>query len=111
MFKKLLAGIQRWFAPVYRIAWVSEKPERMDRRTVYLIGEDNAYWAAVFICPCGCKADVWLNLLGHEDRPTWTVEGMNGRKADITPSVWRQTGCRSHFLIKQGRLIWAGAGR
>ena len=87
---------------------MSEKPEHMSSRRVYVIGEDDAFWAAVFMCPCGCRAEVWLNLLQHEDRPTWTIESGDGAKAHITPSVSRQAGCKSHFLIKGGRLVWVG---
>ena len=111
MFKKFFGAIRGWFEPVYQVSRVLEKPDRMDDRTVYIIGEGDTFWAAVFVCPCGCQAEVWLNLLEHEDRPIWTVEGWNGAKAHITPSVWRQTGFRSHFLIKRGKLIWAGVGR
>ena len=111
MFRKVWSFIQGWFEPIYRVSRVPEKPDLMDGRTVYVIGEDDAYWAAVFVCPCGCSAEVWLNLLEHKDRPTWTVEGAQGGKAHITPSVWRQTGCQSHFFIKRGRLIWAGGVR
>jgi hypothetical protein len=107
MLRKLWSFIRAPFAPVYRISRVSEKPECMNNRTVYLIGEDGAFWAAVFVCPCGCRAEVWLNLLKHKDRPTWTIEAGKRAEAHITPSVWRQVGCKSHFFIKRGRLIWA----
>jgi hypothetical protein len=108
MFRKISSFVRGWFAPNYQISRVREKPERMDSRTVYVIGEDETFWAAVFLCPCGCRAEVWLNLLEHEDRPTWTVQEVKSKKAQITPSVWSQTGCKSHFFIKRGRLIWAG---
>jgi len=109
MFRKAWSFIRGWFKPVYRVACVTEKPERVERRTVYMIGEDDSFWAAVLVCPCGCQSEVWLNLLKHENRPTWTVERVQGTKAHITPSVWRQNGCRSHFLIKRGLLIWFGS--
>jgi len=108
MFRKILSFVRGCFAPIYRISRVEEKPERMNNRTVYVIGEDDTSWAAVFLCPCGCRAEVWLNLLEHENRPTWTVQEVKGEKVHITPSVWSKTGCKSHFFIKQGRLIWAG---
>jgi len=109
MFKRFLAFLSGWFEPTYRVCRVAEKPDRMAPRRVYVLGEEGDDWAAVFVCPCGCKADVWLNLLAHSDgRPTWTVEGREGAKVHINPSVWRQTGCRSHFFIRKGRVVWAG---
>ena len=107
MLKKLWKFIRGWFEPVYRVTHVQEKPELLNNHIVYVIGDDGVFWSAVFICPCGCKAEVWLNLLQHDERPIWTVDGTKGSNAHITPSVWRQTGCKSHFLIKRGRLIWA----
>jgi len=111
MIKKLWNIFHGWLQPVFRISRVTEKPERMEPHTVYVIGEDGAYWAAVFVCPCGCRADIWLNLIEHEKRPIWTVGGKSGGKANISPSVWRQTGCRSHFFIKKGKVVWAGGRR
>lgn len=108
MFKKFWKSLRGWFEPVYKISRVVQKPKQMDRYTVYLIVEDDSPWAAVLTCPCGCRADVWLNLLESPDRPTWTVDSIQNGKAHITPSVWRQTGCRSHFLIKRGKVIWVG---
>ena len=108
MFKKLSSVVRAWFGPSYQVSCVPEEPVRMNKRTVYVIGEDRSYWAAVFTCPCGCREKIWLNLLKHDNRPTWTVEDVKGAKVHITPSVWRQTGCKSHFLIKRGRLIWVG---
>lgn len=107
MLRKFWDYICSWFAHDYRVVAVAEKPSVLKKYKVYLIGENDSFWAAVFICPCGCEADVWLNILRADNRPTWVVKGMCGNKATITPSIWRQVGCKSHFFIKNGRLIWA----
>ena len=112
MFRRFLGVLRGWFEPIYRVSHVGEKPDRMDSHIVYVVGEEGCSWAAVFVCPCGCQADVWLNLLKHDDgRSTWFVEGKDGAKAHISPSVWRQTGCRSHFFIRNGRVTWTDRRR
>lgn len=108
MFKTFSRLLENWFRPSYRLSRVPEKPERLKRHRIYLLGEGNDSWAAVLVCPCGCQKEIWLNLLEHADgRPTWRVEEREGAKAHIYPSIWRQTGCHSHFSIRDGRIIWA----
>lgn len=81
-----------------------DAPERLFPNVLYLIGEHTA-WAAVFLCPCGCQKAIWLNLLrGH--RPRWTVLVSNKGVPTISPSVNRRIGCKSHFFLRSGRIVW-----
>jgi hypothetical protein len=78
----------------------------MDPRIVYVVGETEP-WAVVFVCPCGCQQLVWLNLMeGH--RPRWRIHISHRGVPTITPSVNRQVGCKSHFFLRSGRVIWCG---
>ena len=90
----------------YRLCFLPEEPEAIAAGTIYVVGEANHHWAAVFKCPCGCGADVWLNLLdGHT--PCWTFELDSTGRLSFSPSIVRRVGCRSHFFIWENRVYWA----
>ena len=60
---------------------------------------------AVLRCPSGCGDDVILNLDGRTGR-AWSFYKGPGKRVSIYPSVWRDTGCGSHFIIWNDRVIW-----
>jgi len=62
----------------------------------------------VFQCPCGCQELVTINL-DKRAGPHWRIT----RKRDwitLIPSVWRESGCRSHFILWRNR-VWMMRGR
>lgn len=77
----------------------------VDPRHVYLVGERQP-WCATFICPCGCKEVIALSLI-KDDRPRWRAREHPNGTVSLSPSIWRMKGCRSHFFINHGRVIWA----
>lgn len=82
----------------------ADEPETLFPNVLYLIG-DQTPWAAVFLCPCGCKAAVWLNLL-RDHRPRWAVSVSTRGVPTVSPSVDRHVGCKSHFVLRSGRIVW-----
>jgi len=90
---------------LFRFVRVEEFPEKLERAKVYLAGEGNNLWAAAMICPCGCGEVIELNLL-KQARPCWSVQEHSDRTVSIVPSVWRKKGCRSHFVVRHGRIDW-----
>jgi hypothetical protein len=84
---------------------VEEFPDKLDRAKVYLAGEGDNLWAAAMICPCGCGDVIKLNLL-KQARPCWGVQEHSDGTVTLAPSVWRQKGCGSHFLLRHGRIDW-----
>ena len=92
------------FGPSYRTKIVDELPDRMKTRTLYLIGASQP-WSAALICPCGCGELIQLSLLPH-DSPSWRCHFESKRKPSLEPSIWRTTGCRSHFFLRRGRIVW-----
>jgi Family of unknown function (DUF6527) len=84
---------------------VEELPEKLDKGKVYLAGEGEHLWAAAMVCPCGCGELIELNLL-KQARPCWSVQEHADGTITLAPSVWRQKGCRSHFLLRRGRIDW-----
>lgn len=65
-------------------------------------------WSVGFNCPCGCGDIIELLLLPDVD-PHWTLTVDNINRPTLQPSVWKRTGCKSHFWLRQGRVIWAEA--
>lgn len=55
-------------------------------------------------CPDGCGEILMINL----DPRTAKAWRMDTRGGGVTlyPSVWREGGCGSHFIVWRGRIIW-----
>jgi hypothetical protein len=87
---------------------VNDAPESPDPNEIYLLGVGQKPWAAVFRCPCGCRATISVNLL-PEARPSWAVKRHLDSTVTLWPSVDRMVGCRSHFWIRRGVVEWPGA--
>jgi Family of unknown function (DUF6527) len=110
----------RWVrrAPVpLRTVFVEELPDDLESKSVYLVGEGSYLWFAAMLCPCGCGETLHMSLLpgGH---PRWEVIRHDDGTVSVDPSVRRNKGCRSHFFLKKGIIVWCessnlptGAGR
>jgi|SRR5579859_977802 len=63
----------------------------------------------VIKCPDGCGEEIAVNL----DRRTGAAWSLYQKKGllSLYPSVWRQSGCRSHFIIWRNRVIGCGIVR
>jgi hypothetical protein len=88
-----------------RFARVDEFPDRLEKSKVYLAGEDDHLWGAAMICPCGCGETIELNLL-KQARPCWNATEHSDGSVTLSPSVWRQKGCKSHFFVRRGKIDW-----
>lgn len=86
------------------VEYVSDMPDHISPHTVYIVGENNFYWMAVLLCPCGCGDLIHLNLL-KDAHPRWKFKIFKGL-ISISPSVWRTSGCKSHFFIRSGEIVW-----
>lgn len=84
---------------------VNEFPAIFKPDIVYIEGQKKQYWSAAFICPCGCRDVIYLNLLSNSN-PAWTVRLHWHNCISIKPSVWRKVGCRSHFVLRKGKIRW-----
>ncbi|MFD2263415.1 DUF6527 family protein [Lacibacterium aquatile] len=79
-------------------------PAKMPARDLVLTQDDGEPWSLGMRCPCGCGDTLEL-LVIKEARPRWDLQMQNG-KPTLHPSVWRQTGCRAHFWLREGRVHW-----
>jgi hypothetical protein len=80
-------------------------PKSLRRNTVYVVMDDEEPWHASFICPCGCKSILHMNLLPDE-RPCWEVIDHSDGTITMKPSIFRKIGCKSHFWLRHGRVSW-----
>jgi hypothetical protein len=62
----------------------------------FLIERGRMRWI-IFKCPCGCGEQLPINL-DPRAGPAWRL--YRGKKGvTLFPSVWRDTGCESHFIV------------
>jgi hypothetical protein len=84
---------------------VEELPDELKARTVYVLGEGRHVWSVAMVCPCGCGDTIHLNTLAGT-RPRWRMRRHRDESITLHPSVWRNTGCRSHFFLRAGHIMW-----
>lgn len=98
------SGLVPRLGPQYRAKAVHELSDHLKTRTLYLIGGPTP-WSAALLCPCGCGDVIQLSLL-TDDSPSWRLQWESGKRPSLQPSVWRTTGCHSHFFFTHGRIVW-----
>lgn len=55
-------------------------------------------------CPDGCGEELTINL-DPRAGPAWRYY-LNDKDLSIYPSVWRDTGCKSHFIVWRSKIYW-----
>lgn len=106
--QRLWNEIRGWFSPRptrFGVLRVEEIPDKPSAGTAYLVGEGQHLWFVALLCPCGCKEFLQMSLL-QDSRPRWTVMIHEDGTPTLHPSIWRKTGCRSHFFLRRGRVEW-----
>lgn len=58
----------------------------------------------VMACPDGCGEILPINLDRRVGKAWRTYE--TGQDLTIFPSVWRDTGCRAHFIVWRDKILW-----
>jgi hypothetical protein len=77
----------------------------MPGRDLVLLIEGDALWSVAMQCPCGCGSPIELPLI-PEAEPRWDLRLDEGGLPTLHPSIWRQSGCQSHYFVRKGRIIW-----
>jgi len=54
-------------------------------------------------CPCGCREELPINLDSRAG-PAWRLYQNTKTGLSLYPSIWRKTGCKSHFIIWRNRI-------
>lgn len=106
MWRRFVRWVSSWFSERrWKSVRVDDFPDRLQKHRVYLVCEDGQVWQAAMLCPCGCAAVIQLCLLS-ESRPNWAATTHADGTVSLHPSVWRTAGCRSHFILRFGRIAW-----
>jgi hypothetical protein len=85
-----------------------EKPprnEEIEENIFYFVFFNNRPKWVLFLCPCGCKEVVTLSLQ-KSHYPHWILKKSRNKRPTLSPSVWRDIGCMSHFWMEDGRIYW-----
>lgn len=62
----------------------------------------------VMACPDGCGEMLTINLDGRAGK-AWRLYP-HGSDMSLFPSVWRDSGCESHFILWRSRIYWCDWG-
>jgi hypothetical protein len=92
----------------YKVEIISDNPnpDNLINDIIYIVVDKNHAKWAYLKCPSGCNEIIMLSL-NIKEFPSWCVKQDKFGRASITPSIRKLDGCKSHFLIKKGKLIWA----
>jgi hypothetical protein len=106
--QELSKNVKLRFEQLYGFETVEgDLPSVLKPSTLYLVTENNIPWEAAMICPCGCGARIELNLLPDE-YPRWRYRRGKNHLPTLYPSIDRLVGCKSHFFLQDGQILWAG---
>ena len=101
--RKFLAKL----APARRVRFVEgdSLPPRLPFFDLVVAREDDENWCVGLRCPCGCGKPLEMMLLKGV-KPRWDIFVDQKGRPTLKPSVWLRVGCRSHFWLRKGRVVW-----
>lgn len=93
--------------PAFVGRYVDERPAPDELRygEIVVVGTPRFQKWACFPCPDGCGDMVALNL-SKSRRPAWGIKLDWFSRVTVQPSIHEKSGCRSHYWIQSGKLIW-----
>lgn len=108
LLKKLLVYFPLFQKKGYGLAYTDSMPptEKVPDKTLVIVGSEGFFKWAVMKCPCGCGDLLTLSLM-KSHKPNWRYSVDKENKATLTPSIWKKDGCRSHFFLRKGQIVWA----
>jgi hypothetical protein len=107
----ILARLSKWIFPFkqakkYELVQVENlNRSKIKNKKLYLEVRGGKEKWLYLKCPDECGDLISVNLMQSYD-PSWTVLIDDGL-ISIHPSVWKKTGCKSHFFIKDSAIVWA----
>ena len=109
-FRQWLAQMlrrERRSTNLFRLIRVESLPQRLASSVLYEVGDADCSWLAALRCPCGCGDTIQLSLV-TDMSPSWDFYEHRNGTVTLIPSVHRTVGCRSHFIVRRGRVLWCG---
>jgi hypothetical protein len=92
-------------SPKFRFEIAEDIPALIPEWKILIIADGIVPDSLAFKCPCGCDTTILLNLLA-DAKPRWKYCITKRGNISISPSIWRKVGCKSHFIIREGRINW-----
>ena len=91
----------------YATKLVESRPtqDSISDQAVTIVGQKDYKKWAVMKCPCGCGDILNLSLMRNIE-PNWHLNIDNLGRLTLSPSIWKTDGCRSHFYLRQSKVIW-----
>lgn len=80
-------------------------PAKLPRWNLVLARDGDEDWVVGLRCPCGCGQRLEMMLL-KEVKPRWDISVDQGGHVSLHPSVRLRDGCKSHFWIRSGKVLW-----
>ena len=86
--------------------FIKEYSEKLDHGILYivdgkLLGKPGEWTSSNHLCPCGCGEKVYIPF----DQRNWSLQ-INNDKVTINPSLANTFSCRSHYFIRDNKIIW-----
>ncbi|MGJ8619755.1 MAG: DUF6527 family protein [Methylophilaceae bacterium] len=100
----IIQPLIRLFDKPYTVKFIEDPIDNPKKKNLYVVGTENEPWQVEFLCPCGCADKIVLPVNGST-LPRWRLHILVGIPT-LSPSIWRTKGCKSHFFVKQGRIVW-----
>jgi hypothetical protein len=80
-------------------------PEKLPWLNLAVTRDGDEDWSVGLRCPCGCGQRLEMMLL-KEVKPRWDISVSARGHVSLHPSVWLREGCKSHFWVRSGKIIW-----
>jgi hypothetical protein len=71
-----------------------------------IVSRVNPRWL-LMSCPCGCGAELPINL-DPRSGAAWRIYRDRKHGISIYPSIWRDSDCRSHFIVWRNKIFLFG---
>ena len=115
LIRRFTRCLRAFFAPSSKelglqIVTGDSLPLTIPQNTIILARDGDEDWCVGFLCPCGCGTTIEL-LLVPEATPRWSINVDRDGLVSLFPSVWLDSGCRSHFWVKRGKIEWCESFR
>jgi hypothetical protein len=80
-------------------------PKKLPLWNLVVAREDDEDWSVGLRCPCGCGQRLEMLLL-KDVKPRWDISVDRAGYVSLQPSVWVREGCKSHFWVRAGKVVW-----
>ncbi len=80
-------------------------PKRLPIWNLMMARDGKEDWSVGMRCPCGCGQRLEMMLL-KEVKPRWDIAVDSRGRVSLSPSVWLREGCKSHFWVRSGKIVW-----